>query len=154
VLVQTKTGLQGFYLFTAYLIPAFSSSRLWWIMEEILSKEIYYGVPQHNSCRRSSEWLQACYVINLLGWHNMIKDTCSIYLEHCGNSLKTLMKIAGLRAKISNWILLNINQDSILNLVQLKAMTDQHQMPISFNLGKLPLLVQTSSAERIITKPV
>ena len=45
-------------------------------------------------------------------------------------------------------------QDSILNLVQLKEMTDQHQMPVSFNLGKLPLLVQTFNTERIITKPV
>jgi len=48
----------------------------------------------------------------------------------------------------------NMIQDSNLNLVQSKEMTYQHQMPISFNLGKLPLLVQTSNTERIITKPV
>jgi len=153
--VQTKTGLQAFYLFTAYLIPAFNFSDYDKLQKWTLSKEIDYGVPQHIGYRRSSKWLQACYVIKLLGWHNMIKtDTCSIYLKHCGKSMKTLMNIAGLRAKISNWILLNMIQDSILNLVQLKEMTDQHQMPVSFNLGKLPLLVQTFNTERIITKPV
>jgi hypothetical protein len=72
-------------------------------------------------------------------------DTCSIYLKHCGSSLKTLMKIAGLRAKISNLLLLNMIQDSNHKFVQLKEMTDQPKMPISFNLGKLPLLVQTSN---------
>jgi UDP-N-acetylglucosamine transferase subunit ALG13 len=72
---------------------------------------------------------------------------------NCENSSKTLKKIAGLRAKISNWLLLNTIQDSILNFVESKEITDQHQMLISFNLGKLPLLVQTSNTERIITKP-
>jgi len=41
-------------------------------------------------------------------------------------------------------------QDSILNLVQSKEMTDQHQMPISFNLGKLPLLVQLSTQKELL----
>ena len=47
-----------------------------------------------------------------------------------------------------------MNQDSILNLVQSKETTDQPQMPISFNLGKLSLSLQTSNTEKIITKPL
>ena len=132
--------------------PCIQFLRLWWIMEVILSKEIYYGVTHHIGCHRSSAWLYACCVIKFLGWQDW--DTRSIYLTHCGNSSKTLMKIAGLRAKNSNWLLLKMTQDSILKLVQSKEMTDQHQMPISFNLGKLPLLVLTSNTERIITKPI
>jgi hypothetical protein len=79
----------------------------------------------------------------------MIKQT-PVACTHCENSSKTLMKIAGLTAKISNSLLLNMIQDSILNLVQTKEVRDQHQMPISFNLGRLCLLVQTSIRKELL----
>jgi hypothetical protein len=153
VQIQTKTGLQALYLFMAYLIPAFNSSdydELW----------KWYSLKRYTMVSFSTSAVTGCLAASVLcdkvaGMTRHDKtDACSIYLTHCGNSSKTLMTIAGLRAKISNWLLLNMIQDSNLNIVQSKEMTYQHQMPISFNLGELPLLVQTSNTERIVTKPV
>ena len=111
------------------------------IMKVIWSKEIYVLLCPLAHQLSQVVWVAAsvlCDKVAGLTRHDKT-DTCSIYLTHCGNSSKTLKKIAGLRAKISNWLLLNTIQDSILNFVESKKRMDQHQMLISFNLGKLPV---------------
>jgi hypothetical protein len=102
----------------AYLKPAYNSSdydelckrsslNLRYYTTESLSTPAVAGYPGGH---KHSMWWSCCD-----DRHDK-RDTCSIYLKHCAESLKTLIKVSGLRAKISTRVLLNMIHDTILNL--------------------------------------